>query len=376
MVDFKKRSVRQQIRQIERGQKSKGGGGFRDRFTVPPMEKPTSIILYPGEYERRIIKPKSKGHKIITRAYDFAYVAIHYNRNNKRTVTCTSGLMLRKAKDGSEIITEADMPCVGCHARSTGAKHINRRNLSVFNIIELGNFHEIEEQARNGKYYKTWKKCNKNRCSLCDKGDIPHYGVRKYWPMGARFLNTLINTQDIYFSEQCKCGGETYIAAYICPNPKCQEIIYDIEEDPVSDDELIHIRDNLHECPVCGTYDELEEIRGCNECHKAQPLGIFDVVMTVSSTLSARELADEKRRMDSNITIPKWRPIKKKDLKKVGSLMEPFDFHGKIYQELGPEKQSEILDIRNPYEEERRVRHPKSVEYDDVDEDEDEDDDE
>lgn len=372
--NFAKRHGRTLSRQLAKTAKNKKGGGgggyFGDRFTLPCVdEDPANIIVFPGEYKTEIVM---RGEDPLVEIYDYGLVFDHFNGVKKTSFPCSAGLQLVKDRDGDWVISTGKKPCVACWHISNGTgKGISRRKLHVFNIVVLDHFHQVDSDktGSDGKPYKNWVTCEGRRCKYCKKGLERTFGRHMYWPVGSGYLGNMLGYEMNIFSKHCQCGGELEPIAFQCSNPNCQEVIRDLEDDPASKKELIKLRNRAYKCPECDNEDIMDEVPECDECNRPAPIGMFDVVMQVSSSMTLKD-KENKDFVKSNLLIPQWRRISEKDMKRAKPLMEkPFDFYGKLYKPLTIEEQADKFDISNPYDDEDddgRAR-PRAVEWEEDD---------
>lgn len=388
----RRKSVAKSAAKAVRGSRGGGGGGFGNRFALPCSdEEPAEVMLFPGNYETKIVPAGSK--KAITEINDYCITMEHFYPPKKRGFTCSAGLQYIKDSNGDEIISTGKDPCTGCLAKTDGLikDSFRTRLVCTFNLVRFGHFHQVDGKNKNreGVPYKDWTECEGRHCKRCKKGLDRTYGRRMYWPLGKGYLNDLIIREN-NFSKNCRCGGKIFPIAFACSNIKCQEPYVDLEEDPMSRKELKEYRQKVVACDQCDNEDLPEELLECSECDKPEPLTLFDVVLTVASSETSDERAEQRstgKRTGSppKLQILESRVVTERDLRKVEKLLRPFDLYGKIYKINSLDEQAEKLGIVNPYDDEeeedrpKRRRSKKAVDWkskdsDNDDDDEDEDD--
>lgn len=372
---FAKKHGRSLGRQLAKTSKSAPGGGgggfFGDRLVLPCVdEDPLEILIFPGEYETIIQAPNKK---LIKEVYDYALIYEHFHAGKRTGTTCSAGLQLMKDRDGDWVVTTGKKPCVPCYHIGDGAKGISRRKLHVFNVIVLDHFHQVDSEKtdKENKPYKEWVSCEGRRCKYCKKDVKRVFGRHMYWPIGSGYIGNLLGYEANIFAKHCACGGKLEPVAFQCSNEECEDIVRDLEDEPASKKELADLRTSSFRCPECGEMDLLQEIPECDSCNKPTPIGLYDVVMQVSSSMTTK---DKKRKdfVKSNLLIPQWRRATDKDRRKVEELMKPFDFYGRMYKPASLEDQASKLDVVNPYEEDEGPRKSKYVDYENDNEDSDE----
>lgn len=346
MVDFKRflrarKNVANSMRKTTH-RKRGGGGGFGDRWFPPKTsegDRPVGIVLFPGDYKIPVALGKKGEMDEMELQYYLTFE--HYYAAKKRGATCSAGL--RVLPDGDDFeITFGDNDCPACYHIEDGAGGINRRLMHVFNAVLLGHFHLVDSDRADdeGKPYKDWVNCEGKRCKYCSSGSDRIYGRRVYWPMGSRFVNTLMTQTQTVLSSHCKCGGEIEPIGFQCP--ECSEVFRDLEEDPADDEELKVLRTKKVRCPNCKVVDIPEEVPECDSCKKATPLTMWDVQY---------KLARQGEGTDTTLMISEWKPLTDKLLAKIERHMKPYDFAGHLYKPPTPAHQASRLGVPNPFSE-------------------------
>jgi len=347
MVDFKrflkarKNVARSMSKTTHR--KRGGGGSFGDRWFPPKTsegDRPVGVVLFPGDYHI----PVALGKKGEVDEMELQYYLTfeHYYAAKRRGSTCSAGL--RVLPDGEDFeLTYGDGDCPACYHMEDGAGGINRRLMHVFNGILLGHFHLIDSDRTddNGKPYKDWVACEGKRCKYCSSEVDRVYGRRIYWPMGSRFVNTLMTHTNTVLSGHCKCGGEIETVGFQCT--ECGEVLRDLEDDPADDEELKVMRSKKTRCPNCKVMEIPEEVPECGTCTKAEPLTLWDVQF---------KLARQGEGTDTTLMISEWKPITNNLLAKIEKKMTPYDFAKTLYKPPTPKEQANRLGVPNPFTEE------------------------
>lgn len=324
-----------------------GGGGFRDQFKPPGAdEEPARIVLFRPE-EPYKIKLEHEGHKDVVLERDYGIVYEHFNASEMKGCRCTAGLRREDVEDGDWIITEGSGNCVPCYEIDAGAANISSRKLHLFNLIELGYFHEVKVQkeskspkAKDGKIEITeLRPCRGKRCKYCKKGVEKTYGRRMYWPLGPMHVEQLINIEFAVLGRKCKCGGKITPRAFICP--ECEDAVRDLEDDPIEKGELKKLREEEHQCPHCDFTGVLIEYPQCDNCKDPQPLTLWDVAM---------EVYKSGEKTQSVIQVSDFEPLTVETRAKIKDKMKPFEWDKLFgYRMLKPEEQARLLNLDNPF---------------------------
>lgn len=350
MADFKRflkarRNVASSMRRTSHRSRKGGGGGFGDRWFPPKTSegaRPQGVVLFPGKYEIPVQLGKTDDMDVMNLEYYLTFE--HFFAAKKRGATCAAGLRVMPDGDDFEL-TFGDGQCPACYHIEDGAGGINRRLMHVFNAVLLGHFHLIDSNRTDGegKPYKDWVDCEGKRCKYCSSGSDRIYGRRVYWPMGSRFVNTLMTHSNTVLSGYCKCGGEIEPIGFQCP--ECEEVIRDLEEDPADNEELALLRSKKSKCPNCKVVDVPNEVPECDSCKKARPLTLWDVQF---------KLARQGEGTDTTLMISEWKPITEKLLAKIEKKMRPYDFAKGLYKPPTPAQQAKRLEVPNPFGEQDR----------------------
>ena len=325
-----------------------GGGGFRDQFKPPAAdEEPARIMLYRPD-EPYKIKLEYEGHKDIILERDYGILMEHFNASEMRGCRCTAGLRREDVEEGDWIITGGSGTCVPCYEIESGADNINHRKVHLFNLILLGDFHEVKvkkesksKKAKDGKIEVTeYRECRGKRCKYCKKGVEKTFGRRMYWPLGPMHVEQLVNIETAVLGRQCKCGGKISPRAFICP--ECEDAVRDLDDDPIEEKgELKKLRTEEHQCPHCDYYGMLIEYPECDDCDDPRPLTLWDVEM---------EIYKSGEKTQSVIQASDFSPISVKLKAKVKDKMKPYNWDKLFsYRLLKPEEQAKLLNLENPF---------------------------
>jgi hypothetical protein len=331
-----------------KSKKGKGGGGFQDQFKPPGAdEEPARIVLYRPEKPYKI-KLEHEGHKDTVLERDYGVLMEHFNASEMRGCRCTAGLQREDLEDGDWIITSGSDPCVPCYEIEAGTDNISHRKIHLFNLILLGDFHEIKVQkdsksarAKNGKIevieYRT---CRGKRCKWCKKGIEKSSGRRMYWALGPMHVEQLVNIEVAVLGRKCKCGGKIKPRAFICP--ECEDAVRDLDDDPIEEKgELKELREGEHQCPHCDYSGLLIEFPRCDKCQNPRPLSLWDVEMEIY-------MSGEKTQ--STIQVSDFEPLTVKLKAKIKDKMKAYDWDQLwSYRLLKPEDQAQLLKLDNPY---------------------------
>jgi hypothetical protein len=356
---LKSRSTTRDARRTSRSSRKGGGGGFSDRF-APPKEDdgdPQAIVLFPGDYKMKVtVGKKGKKTEEMERKY---YLVFEHGRKTKegwRSVTCRAGLKLEQVEKGVHELTYGDNQCGPCFHIDDGSAGINRRLLHVFNLVSLGYYHLIDSDREDseGKPYKEWAECAGKRCKHCNDESERVYGRRMYWPLGKRHIGQLLSYAEKELAANCKCGGELSIVGFQCS--ECNEILLDLEEDPVDKKELAQLRNRPMKCPNCKEKEIPDAVTECDSCREPQPLTLWDVRLKVLRTGTGT---------DTSLMVTGFKIISDKLRRNIEKRMRPFDFESSIYRLPSTEQQAKRLDIPNPFDDDDNDDERGGVKWDD-----------
>lgn len=333
---------------MKQKKKKGGGGGFQDQFKPPSADEDPALIALFRPEEPYKIRLEQEGKKDTMIERDYGILMEHFNGTAMRGCRCTAGLKKEIVEDGDWIITEGTKECAPCYEIDSGANHISNRKLHLFNLVQLGWYHEIEvekesksKRAKNGMItVKEMRKCRGKRCKYCKKGVDRVYGWTKYWPLGPMHVEQLVNIETTVLGRKCQCGGKIKPRAFLCP--ECEDAVRDLEDDPIEEKgELKALREEEHSCPHCDYEGMLIELPVCDSCRKPRPLTLWDAQMEIfksgEGTQSVLQVAD-------------FEPLSVKVKAKIKDRMKPFDWD-KLWQYriLNPDEQATLLKISNPY---------------------------
>jgi len=319
-----------------------GGGGFSDRWAPPKSddgEEPEEIVLFKGEYKMPVKVGKKGAVKELERAYYLLFEHGRKTRNGWRSATCSAGMRLAVV-DGEMELTYGDDPCPSCYHIDDGAGDINRRLMHVFNLITLGYWHLVDSDRTDdqGKPYKDWVPCEGRRCSMCKDGLKKHYGRRRFWEMGKRFIEQILTHAETILAKNCRCGGKLEVVGFECPN--CGDVMVDLDDDPMDKKEINKFRAAPQRCPHCKKTDYPEAVTECDSCNDPTPLDIWDVKYQIMRTGTGT---------DTSLMISNWEILEEEEREKIQGLMKPYDFASGLFKRLEPAEQAKRLDIPNPF---------------------------
>lgn len=335
-----------QLRRTIKGRRSSGSGGsYTDQFKPPATdEEPARLVFYRPEepYTYQLERSKKKS-SIIKR--DYGIVFEHFNRAVNKGCRCTAGLRREDYSDGDWVVTVGSKDCVACYEIAAGASHISTSKKHLFNVILLGEFHEIKRKVkskRTGKDIDITETvdCLGKRCKYCEKEIPKTFGRRMFWSMGPMHVGQLIDIEAATLGRRCFCGGKIKPRAFLCP--ECGEAVRDLEEEPLMKGELKELREESFTCSNCDYCGLLVEYPECSDCSEPQPLTIWDVELEVHKS---------GEKMNSVIHVDDFKPLTTKLKAKIKGKMDAFNWDRLYnYRLLKPEEQATQLRLPNPYD--------------------------
>jgi hypothetical protein len=229
----------------------------------------------------------------------------HYNATAKRGITCSS----QWAVNASGKVERVGGNCVGCHMKfDQGSKAVNCTSRFAFLFLHLDDYYLVPARDEEGNV-RTYAKDGDNHkqgdviYNRMSEEDIKYYGERKdkellkefkrgdfeqvygalrYWSMGSQFRATLIHYAK-KLEKQCSCGGSIYTPIWECA--ACSRTVYDEYKDgELKPKEIAYYQSNKFECPFCGEFDFLVEVKECDKCQNPESLELWQVVLEVEKT--------------------------------------------------------------------------------------------
>ena len=291
----------------------RGSGGnmpyWVDTFKPSDISADT-IRLVPGSYQ---VSRITDGNDPVLYLEDTPWweYCEHYHGGVKKGAICSAG-PFRFLKDKRE-------PCYGCDMfwedfeerkriaaekgikRVEHPKRISMRDMFVYNVVDMGNFHKMPRTDANGvmkmnpmtnQPYWNWVKCTQAGCVGCMQGVESKIGRLQPWPMGKNHFIALNGYADFISNSCVTCGGRDCISWLLwqCGNPDCGHPI--IRKNSTSYDlrQIQDITSAPFNCKQCGTTSYLLELVECVICQTSRVLFFFnDAATTEIYTLSLHD---------------------------------------------------------------------------------------
>lgn len=353
---YARNSMKYSARQRRGGKRTGGVGGPRHQIAKAGSTDVVDILFFRGLYKIPVIDIEGKD-KVVELPYDLK--CQHYSaRVNKGLpfLTCTAGLREFEDPETGEIFIDAgDSDCVPCYYFYQEGREgpiSNPRKIHIFNAILLAWFHKVPGdrpiKGKSGEFWPEYKKCAGPRCVHCKAGLEKTYGRRVYIPLGPVFATNLADYQMVTLNSMCQCGGDLQPVGFSCSNPNCGYPIKDLEEEGCTDDELKSLREDLHRCPKCHEYVELEESSVCTreDCAGPKPISMWDVAMKIYRS---------GEQTSTTLVISGVRKITERERTLIKDLMVPIDTN-KVFPVYSLEEQARRFWVDNPFGETERSR--------------------
>jgi len=288
--------------------KKRSGGSDRETFALQVKDGEEARVRFTGMFRparsEKVVKAMSKAE---LRAFADECGAVRRlvgdEKNQKRETTLEAVLRRMEqeepvqggthwAKGRSFFCAEVGGPykgiagCVSCRGRaqSKGKSKVFTfvRDVFGFSLWDYRQFHKIE---RDGE--REYKNCTseEGRCKLCSKAkeDGPVFPARmtgnRKWVVGRKWATAIISMNESLAKKCRSCKtGRIKNAGYVCGNPKCGEVLADIESP-----------EHMVRCPECTSKTYPKEEIECTKCDNPVRGSLGDVDVLISRAGSGKD---------------------------------------------------------------------------------------
>ena len=293
-------NARQQAASASRQKKHSTSEGSRKPYWTGAFKPSTSVVsrvrLLKGEYEH--IRDDGNGG-VYKEVLPWQEYREHYQASVRKGALCSGGtfFMDRGRRE----------PCLGCdefwEGRSKKKKTMSMSNKFAFNAVIQHQFHKMPQlDQATGQYrmnpktqtpYTEQERCRGIGCIGCQTQAETRQGSAQPWIFSKEHFNQL-DAYSEYIGFGCTtCGGRSTVSTvmWICGNPQCGELIFDMQQgSTLAPEQIKEITLGIYTCQRCQVPAYPEEVIQCSTC---TPIGatpvratIYDVDMDVKLQLT------------------------------------------------------------------------------------------